>query len=288
MNKIIRPQKINKTIIAPGSKSVAQRAIAIASVANGVSELLFPTYCNDVIAALKIAENIGAKIIKEKNKITIKGTQNISCTEINCKESGLGIRMFSPLVSLSGNDITVNGEGSLKTRPVGIIADALNKFGVNCETNSGYIPLKISGKLKGGEVEVDGSLSSQVLTGLLISLPLSVENSVIFVKNLKSKPYIDLTLEIMSNFGVFVENHDYKIFKIQGNQKYKALKYTIEGDWSGAAFLLVAGLIAGDLRVENLSVKSKQADKEIINAIKLAGGNILIEKNCITTKKSTI
>lgn len=284
----INPQTIDKIIIAPGSKSAGQRAVAIACLAEGTSELKFPTYCNDLIHAIQIAKDLGARIENDDSKIIISGTNSISVNEINCGESGLGIRMFSPIVSLSGNSITINGEGSLKTRPVDIISEALTKFGVSCTTNKGLVPLHISGKLKGTNAELDGSLSSQVLTGLLIALPLCSEDSEITVTNLKSKPYIDLTIEIMSKFNVEIENINYELFKIKGGQKYKATNYDIEGDWSGAAFLLVAGLIAGKIEVKNLNLTSKQADKEIIEAIKLAGGNITITKNSIITQKSEL
>jgi len=288
MKQTIYPQKFYKKIKAPASKSAMQRAVAMAVLVKSEVVLTNPSYCNDALAVLKIAENLGASVKKEAERVTIIFENNLIKTEINCGESGLGVRMFSPILSLFDKNFTVTGEGSLLKRPVLGIEEALNKLGVECETTNGFLPLKIYGKLKGGVAEIDGSQSSQVLTGLLIALANAENNSEIIVNNLKSKPYIDLTISMMQDFGVDVENLNYKIFKIKGNQKYNIKKYNIEGDWSGASFLLVAGLIAGKSEVENLNLDSLQADKEIIKAIKLSGGKIRISENLIVTEKSEL
>lgn len=288
MLQIVKSRIINKKISIPSSKSVMQRAVALAVLSKGKTVLHNPSYCDDAIVSLQTAKKLGAKVQKFPDKVIIEKIGNIIDPEINCGESGLSLRMFSPIFSLFGKDFTITGKGSLLNRPIDTSEKALKKFGVSCSTNAGFLPLKISGKLKGGKAKIDASLSSQVLTGLLIALPLAKNNSEIFVTNLKSKPYIDLTLEIIKDFGVHIENVDYKIFRIKGNQKYKRENYNIEGDWSGAAFLLVAGLIAGKVELTNLNLKSKQADKEIITAIKLAKGKITINKNSVITEKSNL
>ena len=288
MKQTIYPQKFNKKNKAPASKSAMQRAVAMAVLSKSKTILTNPSLCNDSLAVLKIAENLGFKVIRNSEKTTIIFKDNPINNKINCGESGLGVRMFSPILALFDKNFIVTGKGSLLIRPVDIIKQALNKLGVECETNNGFLPLKIFGKLKGGKAKIDGSLSSQVLTGLLIALASAENNSEIIVDNLKSKPYIDLTISMMKNFGVIVENQNYEIFKIKGRQKYKAETYNIEGDWSGGAFLLVAGLIAGKSEVENLSLDSMQADKKIISAIKLANGTIKTTENLITTEKSKL
>lgn len=288
MKQTIYPQKFDKKIKAPASKSAMQRAVAMAILAKSEVVLTNPSYCNDALAVLKIAENLGATVKKELGRVVINFENKLIKSKISCGESGLGVRMFSPILSLFGEKFTVTGEGSLLKRPVSGIEEALTKFGVSCETSNGFLPLTISGKLKGGVAEINGSQSSQVLTGLLIALANAENDSEIIVDNLKSKPYIDLTISMMLDFGVVVENINYERFKIQGNQKYSIKKYNIEGDWSGAAFLLVAGLIAGKSEVENLNLDSLQADKEIITAIKLAGGKINTSKDLITTEESEL
>jgi len=284
----IKPQIIHKTIKVAVSKSVMQRVIACAILSEGETVIKNYSLCDDCKAALKIAEDIGAEVVIKENQISIIPGKNKINSKINCGESGLGVRMFTPLVSLFGKNFTINGKGSLKKRPVSGIEEALKQAGIKCKTNKGFIPIEISGKLKGGNFEIDGSLSSQILTGLLIALPKAEGNSVIKVRNLKSKPYIDLTLSVLEDFGIEVINKNYEEFQINGNQKYQAQNYTIEGDWSGAAFFLVAGLIAGEVSLTGLNLNSKQADIKILEAIKHTGGNLNISENKITTKKSNL
>jgi len=284
----IKPQIINKAIKAAASKSVMQRVIACAVLSEGETVIKNYSLCNDCKAALKIAEDLGAEVVIKENQVSIIPGKSKIKNNINCGESGLGVRMFTPLVSLFGKNFTINGKGSLKKRPVSGIEEALKQAGIKCKTNKGFIPIEISGKLKGGNFEIDGSLSSQILTGLLIALPKAEGNSVIKVINLKSKPYIDLTLSILKDFGIKIINKNYKEFYIKENQKYQAQNYTIEGDWSGAAFFLVAGLIAGEVSLTGLNINSEQADINILEAIQLAEGNLNISENKITTKKSNL
>jgi 3-phosphoshikimate 1-carboxyvinyltransferase len=131
--------------------------------------------------------------------------------------------------------------------------------------------MKLMGNIGGRKAQIDGSTGSQLLTGLLMAMPLLNSDSEIEVENLKSKPYISLTLQLLSEFGISIENHDFKRFFIPGNQVYKAHEYTVEGDWSGAAFLLVAGAVAGSVTVSNLNLNSMQADREIMRALSDAG-----------------
>jgi 3-phosphoshikimate 1-carboxyvinyltransferase len=140
--------------------------------------------------------------------------------------------------------------------------------------------------LKGGKLEIDGSVSSQMLTGLLMALPLASEDSVIEVNNLKSRPYIDLTLHILKDFGIKISNKDYKQFIIPGNQKYVSCEYNVEGDWSGAAFLLVAGAINGNLTITGLQQASSQSDMAIVKALKDAGAALKIDNDVISVSAS--
>ena len=271
------------------SKSYLQRALAISALSQGVSVLNDVSWCNDSIAAKNIIENLGCKI-EENNRILLINQQNISFNnrEFNANEAGLSIRMFSPIFALSSHEINFEGEGSLNTRPVQLIADALIQLGVIVESNNGLLPIKIKGPIKSGLINIDGSLSSQLLTGLLITLPLLKGDSVINVHNLKSIPYIDMTIKIMEHFGVKVKNINYKTFKIKGNQKYQATTYNIEGDWSGGAFFLVCGAVKGSIEITNLSISSMQADKIIINALKLAGAKITIKKESLIVEKNKL
>jgi 3-phosphoshikimate 1-carboxyvinyltransferase len=152
-----------------------------------------------------------------------------------------------------------------------MIADALSQLGVTVVTSGGFLPMKLTGRISGRNAVIDGSSGSQLLTGLLMAMPLLNSESEIIVENLKSKPYISLTLQLLSDFGISIENHDFKRFFIPGSQSYRAHEYTVEGDWSGAAFLLVAGAIAGEVTISNLNCESKQADLAIMQALSDAG-----------------
>ncbi len=217
---------------------------------------------------------------------------------VNCGESGLGLRMFAPIIGLSSETIRVVGEGSLLTRPMDFFDEIFPQLGIRVVSNGGKLPLEIQGPLQPRDIEIDGSLSSQFLTGLLMAFAAAGAPGVsIRVRDLKSKPYIDLTLQVMRHFGWEVENRNYTSFIFSGKSDGRpsqrgadgpteegaagpteaALQYTVEGDWSGGAFLLVAGAIAGPILVEGLDVRSTQADKAILQALRDCGAE-LVEK----------
>ena len=288
MERSLEPSVIKGTVKAPSSKSMTQRAIAAALLADGQSIIHNPSYCDDSLAALSIAVGLGARVEPQAGEVRIKGSVTLKETKLNCGESGLAIRMFSPIAALYPTEITMVGANSLKKRPMFMIEEALNQLGVRCTSAGGFLPLTIEGPLTGGRCTIDGSVSSQLLTGLLMALPLVSKDSEIEVNNLKSKPYIDMTLQILKSFGITVENDRYNLFHIKGNQKYASKSYTVEGDWSGGAFLLVAGAINGNLIVEGLLKESMQSDRSIITALEDAGANMHIGERKIEVTKSEL
>jgi len=288
MERAIAPSLVSGQVKAPPSKSMTQRAIAAAMLAEGQSLILNPSYCDDSLAAMSIAVGLGAKVEPDNCEMKITGCRELKEKKLNCGESGLAIRMFSPIAALFPDEIIMTGSGSLKKRPMSIISDALGQLGVACNTTNGFLPLTIQGPLKGGNCLIDGSLSSQVLTGLLMSLPLAMENSTIKVSNLKSKPYIDMTLDILRDFGIKISNEKYEVFQIRGRQKYTSQKYEVESDWSGGAFLLVAGAIGGKLRITGLRSDSFQSDAGILKALQKAGADLKIYASHIDISKSAL
>jgi 3-phosphoshikimate 1-carboxyvinyltransferase len=288
MERYLEPSAIKGTVKAPSSKSMTQRAIAAALLADGQSIIHNPSYCDDSLAAMSIAVGLGARVEPQVNELKISGSAVLKESKLNCGESGLAIRMFSPIAALYSAEITMVGANSLKKRPMFMIEEALNQLGVKCTSSNGFLPLTIKGPLIGGNCEIDGSVSSQLLTGLLMALPLASGKSEIKVNNLKSKPYIDMTIQILKSFGITVENKDYTLFNIHGNQKYIAHSYTVEGDWSGGAFLLVAGAINGELSVSGLRKDSKQSDISIINALEKAGAHMIINEDHIEISRSKL
>jgi len=283
----IHPSTLKGAIQAPASKSSMQRACAAALLHHGKTIIRNPGHANDDKAALDIIQKLGAAISKEASEIEItsKGIHPVA-QEINCGESGLGIRMFTPLVALSENEIIINGTGSLLTRPMGFFDDILPALGVQVKSNDGKLPLVIQGPLVPATIEVNGSLSSQFLTGLLLAYGASTitDEVTIHVNDLKSKPYIDLTLDVMKQFGMQVpENKNYEAFIFHSANSAAAaevindITYTVEGDWSGGAFLLVAGAIAGPITVRGLDLSSTQADKAIVDALMAANAAIAMD-----------
>ena len=279
----IQPSQLSGTIYAAASKSSMQRACAAALLTIGETTLINPGKSNDDLAALEVIQKLGASVdwpINGNLIIRSNGIHPIN-KEINCGESGLGIRMFTPLAALSNETIILNGKGSLLTRPMNFFDEILPQLGIKIISNNGKLPLQITGPINPVNIQVDGSLSSQFLTGLLMAYAAAGANNVtITVKNLKSKPYIDLTLQVMKHFGWTVENSNYEQFYFKNqtpNPKPQTINYTVEGDWSGAAFLLVAGAIAGPIIVKGLDTFSTQADKTILQALIDSGCQLSIE-----------
>jgi 3-phosphoshikimate 1-carboxyvinyltransferase len=288
MERNLEPSGIEGRIKAPASKSMTQRAIAAALLADGQSIIHNPSYCDDSLAAMSIAVGLGAKVEPLANELKIFGSCILKEPKLNCGESGLAIRMFSPIAALYPVQIIMAGANSLKKRPMLMIEEALIQLGVKCSSSNGFLPLYIQGPLHGGHCEINGSISSQLLTGLLMALPLAKKDSEIIVNNLKSKPYIDMTIGLLDSFGIKVHHTDYKLFKIPGNQKYIPHEFTVEADWSGGAFLLVAGAINGKISVMGLSRKSSQSDVAILGALESAGAKMKINGDHIDISKSEL
>ena len=289
MKITVRPSSISGKVTAPASKSLTQRAIAAGLLASGTTVVRNPSFCNDSLAAIKMAEALGAIVSTDEDMITVKaGLRPASPVTLHCGESGLAMRMFAPIATALGSQTIITGEGSLTGRPVGMIGEALSQFGVTVTTNNGFLPMTISGKINGGIATIDGSTGSQLLTGLLMALPLLKSDSELTVHHLKSKPYISLTQQLLSDFGINVENHEFKRFNILGNQLYRAHEYTVEGDWSSAAFLLVAGAVAGEVTVSNLKCDSAQADRMVLDALIKAGVKLTKQDNQVKTARSDL
>ena len=296
MQVTIQPSVIKGTIQAPVSKSSMQRGCAAALLHKGNSILRNPGRSNDDKAAMEVIQKLGAVITDNGDHLIIesKGVNPVD-KQLNCGESGLGIRMFTPIAALSEKEIIITGKGSLTTRPMDFFDEILPKLSVSIKSNEGKLPLKIKGPLQPKTIEVDGSLSSQFLTGLLMAFSAAHANDVsLIVNDLKSRPYIDLTLDVMQKFGMNVPvNKNYEEFKYNlatlFPRKWEpSPEYTIEGDWSGGAFLLVAAAIAGEALVIGLNNTSTQADKKIVDALLDAGAEMEVSEDRIHIKRKNL
>ncbi len=244
-----------------------QRVCAAALLHHGKTIIHNPGVSDDDKAALRIIEQLGATVNDKGNHIEIlsNGIRPITDT-INCGESGLSARLFIALASLHDKAITITGHGSLLKRPMLFFDDILPMLGVHISSNNHHLPLTVKGPLQPANITIDGSLSSQYLSGLLMAYGFTAtESIVITADNLSSKPYTDITIDVLQQFGVDTWHEAYKIFKVAGIKKQKTtVDITIETDWSAAANWLVADAICGGVTVSHLNHNSAQADKAIL------------------------
>ncbi len=286
---VIDPVKISGEINAPPSKSVLIRAIAIAVLKKGTTAILASSLCDDVRSALKISIGLGAKVRYMDKGVEIEGSKGPLLSKIDCGESGLALRLFSVLAAKFPSPIELFPSGSLNTRPMDMICDPIKKLGASCVSNNGFAPIKIQGPINGGNIEVDGSQTSQVVSGLLITLPFCERGSEVIVKNPVSSPYLDLTVSVLKDFGIKIDHDEsYTRFVIEGGQAPDKETFHVEGDWSGAAFFLVAGATAGKVKVTGLNLESKQADIKILKGLKQCGAKIILGKNSVTVTKERL
>lgn len=263
-----------------------QRACAAALLHGGETIIQHPGNSNDELAALDTISKLGAQWqMQGDGSIHVKSSGVAPVGQsINCGESGLGIRMFAPLAALSDQSLTITGNGSLLTRPMHFFDEVFPQLGVQVHSEDGHLPLEVKGPLQPGDISIDGSLSSQFLTGLLFAFGSAATKPVtITVSNLSSKPYIDLTLAVMEHFGYHIVNRDHQQYIIHPRKMISdKIVYTVEGDWSGAAFLLVAGAIAGPVTVTGLDAFSTQADKAVLQALMSCGALVSIEEKQVS------
>lgn len=270
MSKVlIKNSILNGSLTIPPSKSAAHRALICSFLAGGgtVSPMIDS---HDMKATCQTIE-------------ALKNGDNV----LDCIESGSTLRFMIPVAAALGKAVTFTGSGRLPQRPIGDYLRLLPQHNVECASEGG-LPLTIKGQLTGGTFELAGDVSSQYITGLLLALPILEQDSkIVLTTQLQSKPYVDMTVKVMSDFGVVVEETDYGYF-IKGNQKYTPCDYVVESDWSQAAFFLVAGAVCGDITLKGLDLNSTQGDKEIVTVLKNFGCNITATENQVRCTKSEL
>ncbi|WP_326911073.1 3-phosphoshikimate 1-carboxyvinyltransferase [Sedimentibacter sp. MB31-C6] len=267
---IIKPSKLCGTINIPPSKSLSHRAIICASLCKiGESTIENIILSDDIKATIEGMEKLGAVIKKNDNKLHIKRkNQIIDKISINCRESGSTLRFLIPIAMNLANECTFIGHESLSNRPLNIYYKLFNDNQIPYNTTNGKLPLTINNRLHHGIYNLSGSVSSQFITGLMFILPLLKENSIIrIIDKMESKGYIDMTLDILKMFNIHIENKGYKEFIIYGNSQYKAVNYKVEGDYSQAAFYLVANELGSEIKCIGLNKYSSQGDKKIFDII---------------------
>lgn len=280
----ITPTTLRGTVNIPPSKSMSHRSIFCAALSDGISNIHNVLMSEDIRATCEAMEAIGAKIkykpTDEKKDLYHLRIQGIprprqKREKIDCGESGSTIRFILPLLATMDETMTVTGRGRLVSRPLDAYYEIFDKHKVYYTNKYGELPLTLKGQLSSGTYEVKGDVSSQFITGLLFALPLLPGDSVIRLTTpLESKPYVDMTMEIMKRFGITVVNENDEAFHIPGSQRYQAADYVVEGDYSQSAFWLSAGILGGEIYSNDLKLDSLQGDKVIVDIIRKMGGNI--------------
>lgn len=282
----ITPKKLKGSVTVPPSKSMAHRAIISAFLADGVSIIKNVDYSKDIMATLQALKAMGLKYSVTGSTLEIKGSAGLIriSDRIDCLESGSTLRFLIPVSMLSEDKKRFIGSNSLGKRPLDVYYEIFDGQNISYSFKKDALELDITGRLKPGIFKVRGDISSQFITGLMFALPLLEEDSeIIITTKLESKSYLDLTLKALEDFGITVINENHERFIIPGCQKYSSREYTVEGDYSQAAFFLSANYLGSSIKVNGLDENSLQGDREIIrwlDVLKNSDEKVIDASNC--------
>lgn len=289
--KQIKPvEELDAAFTAPPSKAHTLRALFIASLAEGKSVLKNALNAEDQKIAAEALSLFGAKINFNGKDFIIEGTGgnlNAPNETIFVGNSGVTSRFLVPIAALASGNSVIDGDERMRERPIHDLVNSLSKAGVKAEAVNDCPPVKVEGKtFLGGMTTIPGNKSSQYLSAMLIAAPYTEKGLLVDIEgDLKSKPYVDITLDCMKEFGISSVNRDYKEFYVRGKQKYNAIEYEIEGDYSSASYFFAAAAITkGKVRVENLNPYSKQGDKFFLECLKRMGCEVMLGKDFVEVK----
>lgn len=282
------------SIQAPSSKSYTHRAIIAASLSEGRSSIRKPLICDDTLATINACRSLGAEIQVKAESIEVSGKDKPDTPEdvIFCRDSGSTIRFLTPVCALAPGISVLTGGRSLRRRPMAPLLEALRQLGVRCYSarGDGRPPLIVfGGGIKGGRAEVRGDISSQFVSGLLFASPKAVSDVELVLKTpLKSKPYVDMTVDILRKCGVnVIFEPDRQVFIVESGQVYTPIEYEAEGDYSSAAFILAAAaLVESEVEVTNLKNDSIQGDRRIVDILREMGVRLEVKADSVKVKGS--
>ncbi len=288
MNCKIQKSRLNGRIVCPSNKSYTHRAIFLAALSDGKSIVKKILRSNDILATISACRGFGVEVEEVEDKVTINNTidSTVGNSMINAENSGTTIRIAIAIAALSGGNTILTGDESLRKRPMQPILDSLETMNVKTESDDGRPPIHINGKIEGNEISINGDISSQFISALMIIAPRLPEGLTIKVEGeLVSKPYVDLTIAIMKKFGVKVKTEEeYKKYQVT-HQIYKPTTFSIPSDFSNLALLLAANVLLGDgLTIEINLGDMPQGDEAIVDILEKLGVNVTLEDDIITTK----
>lgn len=271
------------------SKSIAHRAIILGALCGRKITVKNVDNSKDIDATINALRSLNVKIDVTDRNVIVDGSEIIknSDVEINANESGSTLRFMIPIAVALNNNVIFLGEGRLPKRPLDDYFTLFNKEKIRYEKGEDYLPLKLSGTFKNDTFEINGNTSSQFITGLMLAAIINERDITIIINNkIESKPYIDITVGILKEFGHFVSFEE-NIIKIRKG-KCTLTEYTVEKDWSQAAFFLAGGVIGGDITLLDMNINSLQGDKKILELLKEFGGDITVSENGIRVKNSEL
>ena len=280
-------KRINAVIESPPSKSYTNRALIIASLAKGNSVIINPLFSDDTNYMVSALQQFGVKIERKRNDLVVRGTNGaltMPKRAIFVGNAGTTMRFLAAFASLVDGQTIINGDRRMQQRPIKDLLESLKQLGVESDSNGGFPPIKIyGGSFDGGYIKLNGSISSQYLSSILMCAPYAKKDITIkMIGDLASKPYVDVTLGIMKKFAVNVRNINYKRFLIKNDKKYKAMNYKIEGDASNASYFFAAAAVTkGKVRVKNINPSTKQGDIRFVDILKKMGCGVRKGKDFI-------
>lgn len=276
----IYPGRLSGRVEIPSSKSYSHRSLIAAALAQGVSEISGVTASKDIEVTSEAMRQLGADISVKEDVYTVHGlcrSPQGAKIDIDCCESGSTLRFIIPVAAALGANATFHGRANLPNRPITPYVREFKGKGVSFEPQSG-LPITVSGQLSAGEYRLEGDISSQFITGLLLALPLCREDSVIKLTSpLQSKPYVDMTVDTLKKFGADIfetASEGLPMYLIKGGQKYRPCNIRVEGDYSQAAFFFTANAIGSQIEIGNLPENSVQGDRAIVSIIKEMGSEM--------------
>jgi len=291
MRVSVSKSEVKGRVRAPSSKSYTLRGLMCAALARGKSEIIHPLSSDDTEASINVLNKIGVHVHQEEDSWQVAGGDfHEPGTDLFCGESAATLRFMTAICSLVPGKCRLVAGGSLSTRPVKPLVEALRQLGVNCSCQDEVAPVIVEGgRLQGGVTELPGDISSQFVSALLFISPFAEEGVRIRLTTpLESKPFVLMTMDCLERFGIRVKfSENLRQFEIS-KQTYKPTKYRVEGDWSSASYFLALGAMSGEIEVENLNPESLQGDKMMLNFLEEMGAVVKVSKNSVTVRRSRL
>lgn len=273
---IVRPSSLSGKIKAIPSKTYGHRMIILSALSEKKSRLIIDKYNDDLLATLNCIKELGANYCIDGEILEITPIKKVKPKPLlNAEESGSTLRFIIPVATALYEKTVIDAKGSLKSRPIEALLDGLSSAGVKFSDTT--LPIETFGKFIGGEIELPGHVSSQFITGILLAASITHKDTkIILTSNLESKAYVDVTIDVLKSYGIYVEKNCNGFF-VKGGQILKPQKEVIvEGDWSNAAPFLVAGALHGEVEITGLNIDSIQGDRVILDILKSFGAEVFI------------